>query len=180
MEAATVDVGAQDLAGAASEELGDFARVGAMVGAVEPAPGVPVPEQEPERPKMDAAESMAGLLSAVSGAAGFVGFRNVAGLWTPEVCAEGAAKAVPVLRKYPWGARIIDFFETGSGAEEMALGAFMVPMGFATWQAIKADLAKPEQDKPAKQQKQDAPATVTVQPPEDLGGMVEVHGHANG
>lgn len=168
----------EELAGTVTdtEEAADFARLEAMAGAgVEPVPGV---EPEPERPAMDAAESMAGLLVSVSSVAGYSGFKNVAGLWTPEACAACAEKAVPVLRKYPWGARVLDFFETGAGVEELALGAFLLPMGAATWQAVKADMAKPE-EKPAEKPARPEAGTVTVTPPQDLGGLVEVHGRVD-
>lgn len=174
--------GAQDLAGAETEEAADFARLEAMAGAgVEVLPGAE-PEPEPV-PSMDAAESMAGLLVAVSSVAGYVGFKNVAGLWTPEACGACAEKSVPVLRKYPWGVRVLDFFETGAGAEELALGAFLLPMGAATWQAVKADMAANGEEGKRKAagpvKPVDTSGTVTVKAPDDLGGMVEVNGRIN-
>lgn len=160
-----------------TEEAADFARVAAMTAGGKAAPGVE-PEQEPARQTMDAAESMAGLLVAMSSVAGYSGLKKTAALWTPEICADCAEKAVPVLRKYPWGARVIDFFETGAGVEELALGAFMVPMGFATWQAVKSDMSGGDERPQDTPRQPDAPATVTVTAP-DLGGLVEVHGRAN-
>jgi len=171
-------VGAQDLAGAATEEAADFARVAAMVGSEDAQPGATVPEAVQEAPKMDAAESMAGLLVAASSVAAYSGMKNVAALWTPETCATCAERVVPVLRKYPWGARIIDFFETGAGVEEMALGAFLLPMGFATWQAVKADMGGEEKAE-AGQVLVNPEKTATVDAPAGLGGLVEVHGRAN-
>lgn len=149
------------------EEAADFARVAAMAGGEVAQGGEPVPE--PEAPQVDAAESMAGLLTAVSSVAGFAGMKNVAGLWAPEVCHTCAEKTVPVLRKYPWGQRVLAFFETGAGVEEMALGAFLVPMGLATWKAIDMDMQP--QDKP--EAKAETPGPVNV------GTMREVHGHAD-
>lgn len=137
---------------AGAEEAADFARVAAMVG--EPVPGAGEPGQEtPEAPAMDAAESIAGLATMAAGVAAFSGLRNVAALWSPETCREFGEKTVPVLRKYPWGARVLAFFETGAGVEEMALGAFLLPMGFATWQAFKADTAKHEEKPEAGEEK---------------------------
>lgn len=129
---------------AGAEEAADFARVAAMVG--EPVSGAgDVVQATPEVPAMDPAESIAGLAAMAAGVAEFAGLQNVAALWSPEACREFGEKTVPVLRKYPWGARVLAFFETGAGVEEMALGAFVLPMGFATWKAFKADTAKPEE-----------------------------------
>lgn len=155
-----------------AEEAADFARVGAMVGE---APGVngAVTVTEPEPPRMDAAESMAGFLGIVAHGAGLVGWKHT-GAALGGSAENIAAAAVPVLRKYPWGARILDFFERGSGAEEILLLAALMPLAGA----VRADMAGPEQE-------QTAPAlpeekTQTVSAPADLSGLVEVHGHANG
>lgn len=180
------DEGVEDLGGTVTdtEQAADFARVAAMVAEAEPAaagPGAVAENAEPERPAMDAAESMAGLLVALSSVAGFSGMKNTAALWTPENCEQCAQKAVPVLRKYPWGARVLEFFETGAWVEEMALGAFLLTMGFATRKAVKSDLEKPAEAAPAKRESQPAQgaATVTAPAPADLGNLVEVHGRAN-
>lgn len=154
------------------EEAADFARVAGQVAAGEPEIGADWQgEAAPEAPKMDAAESMAGLLVIVSTMGALAGFKNAAALWTPETCSQAGALVVPVLRKYPWGARVLDFFETGAGVEELALGAFLVPMGIATWGAIKADSAPAEE-----KADQGGPES----PVQALGTMQEVHGRANG
>lgn len=129
--------GAQTLAGAATEEAADFARVAAMVGSGEPE-AVTGTDAAPEVQAMDAAESMAGFL----GIAG-VGLDKLAGFThTGAALAENseaiAGAAVKVLRKYPWGARVLDFFESGTGAEEVALVVCLLPLAGA----VKADLAQ--------------------------------------
>ena len=159
---------ALDVIKPAAEEMADFARVAGLVGEAEPAPGALVPE---EPPRMDAAESMAGLLSMASSMAAIAGFKNTAAIWTPATCGQAAAVVVPVLRKYPWGGRSLDFFATGAGVEEIALVAFLAPVGFATWGAIQQDSAKPEAEGAPAQPETPRPA---------VGEMQEVHGHANG
>jgi hypothetical protein len=149
-----------------------------MVGSGEAQPGAPVPEAVQEAPKMDAAESLTGLLSMMSGAASVAGYKRASAVWTPEACGAVAGAAVPVLRKYPWGARILDFLETGSGAEEVALVMVAGPLVLATVGAVKADMGGEEKAEagqvPVKPEK-----TATVDAPADLGGLVEVHGRAN-
>lgn len=175
-----VQVGEQGLAGAASEEAADFARVQAMAAAVEPVPVAgAVVESEPEAERMDAVESLTGLLSMVNAGASIAGFSRTAAVWTPEACGRVAGATVPVLRKYPWGARILDFLETGTGAEEVALVLACAPLVKATVGAVKADMAGGE-PAPASAPAAAAPgATVTVSAPADLGELVEVHGRAN-
>lgn len=156
---------------ATDEESADFARVAAMAGG-EAVPGAPVPEAEPEAPRMDAVESLTGFLSMVSAGAAIAGFSRTASVWTPEACGRVAGATVPVLRKYPWGARVLDFLETGSGAEEVALVMAAAPLVVATVGAVKADMSPQES----------APAPVKIAPGATLpavGDMVEVHGRAD-
>lgn len=160
----------EEQAGAVTlEEAADFARVGAMVGDT---PGT-VTEPEPEAPRMDATESMAGFLSLVGAGAGLVGWKHT-GAALGESAQKIAAAAVPVLRKYPWGARVLDFFERGSGAEEVLLLGALIPLAGA----VRQDMASPEPER-AKPASLPAEKTNTVDAPADLGQLVEVHGHAN-
>lgn len=146
------------------DEAKDFARVGAMVDQGEPEPGALV-EPEPEAPAVDAAESMAGLLTVAGMMAGETGFKRTAAVWNPETCQTIAAKAVPVLRKYPWGGRVLDFFETGAGVEEIALGVVLIPAVLATYRAVSDDMAddaKPvTENKPAPVRREVMPATAS-------------------
>lgn len=87
---------------------------------------------------------------------------------TPDVCGRVAAVAIPVLRKYPWGGRILDFLERGTGAEEVALGMVVLPLAVATVGAVRADMS-------SKEEKPEAPKT----PVATVGVMREVHGHAD-
>jgi hypothetical protein len=95
---------------------------------------------------IDPAESLAGALQVASIAAGYAGFPKAAAIWTPGTCRALADKAVPVLVKYPWGQRIIDFLQTGAGVEELALLATAAPLVMATIAAVREDMkpaAKP-------------------------------------
>lgn len=88
---------------------------------------------------VDPVESLAGLVQVVSIAAGYAGYTKAAAIWTPETCRELAAKTVPVLVKYSWGQRFLDFLATGSGVEELALLATAAPLALSTWSAVKDD-----------------------------------------
>lgn len=161
-----------------TEETADFARVAGMVGDGVLVAGVPADEPAQESPRMDATESLTGLLSLVAPAAGMAGLEAVAAVWAPESCEKLAGAAVPVFRKYPWGARILDFLESGTGAEEAVLVMVVAGMGKATLDAYRLDTA-PKAD--GAQQQRPAPVkTETANAPADLGALVEVHGHANG
>ena len=155
------------------EEAGDFARVAAMVEAGEPEPGAVATENAAHEPEpVDATESMAGFLTLAGAMCGQVGFKRTAAVWNPETCQQAAALSVPVMRKYPWGQRVLAFFETGAGAEEIALGVFVAPLALATYAAVKADMQPDEEPK-------EATPNAPKQPTANAGEMREVHGHAN-
>lgn len=124
------------LAAMAAEEV---ATVGGEVNAE---------ESQPAAPRMDAVESLAGLLSMVGVVAKIAKARNIAAVWNRDDCATLAGAVVPVLRKYPWGAPVLEFLETGTGSEEVTLAVALVPMAISTWAAYKADsaaaMAQPE------------------------------------
>lgn len=117
------------------------------VAAVAATGGAPEPEQAP-LPTIDPAESLAGLLSVVGMAAGVGGLKRTAAIWTHDTCRALADKAVPVMRKYPWGVKVLGFLETGAGVEEMALFAVAAPLALATINAVRADLAPPPEPEP--------------------------------
>jgi hypothetical protein len=129
-----------------AEEVGadtreaDRAVLAAMAAEEAPPMAANAAVAEPEGPpRMDAVESLKGLLSMLPVAAEFAGARHTAAVWNPESCDRLAQVTVPVLRKYPWGAPVLAFLETGTGAEEVALAMTAIPMAIATWQALKAD-----------------------------------------
>lgn len=130
-----------------AEQAADLARLQDMVGT-EQTPGTEQVEPEPV-PAVSAEQSMAGLLGMI-GFAGPLGFPRLAAVWRQEACEAVADRAIPVFRKYAWGQRVIDFLETGSGVEEMALAMVAVPMVLASVQAVQADMApEPEPEKGA-------------------------------
>lgn len=158
----------ESVAHGVTEETADFARVAAMVAAGEPEAGAVV-ETDPEPQKADAAESLSGFLTLAGAMSGAAGFGRTAAIWNPETCEKVAGLTVPVLRKYPWGQRVIDFFETGAGVEEIALGVVVAPLALATYAAIKADM------QPEGKPRETPEKTPTV----SAGELREVHGHAN-
>lgn len=89
-------------------------------------------------------ESLAGLLKVASIGMHFAGLKNTAAVWSEANCEALAVAAVPVMRKYAWGQKALEFLMTGGGVEEMALIAVIAPLAFATVKAVKADTAKPE------------------------------------
>lgn len=91
-------------------------------------------------PPIDPVESLAGFLAVVAIAADYGGLKKTAAIWTPEACRGLADKLVPVLMKYTWGQRVLDFLATGAGVEEMALMAYAMPMILVTVQAVREDL----------------------------------------
>jgi hypothetical protein len=122
-----------------AEQAADLARLEGMA-----ADGQPGPEQGPEQgpPQADHVESLAGLITIGGMVAGGLGYRRVSELWQPDTCRGLAEKVVPVLEKYPWGARVLGFLETGAGVEEVALAMYAAPLAYATIQAARADDAE--------------------------------------
>jgi hypothetical protein len=111
----------------------------------EPESGAPGVEPAPDVPEVDPVESLGGLLSLAGMAAGAAGLKRTAEIWNPATCAGLAERVVPVLRKYPWGGRVLDFLQTGSGAEEVALMIYAAPLVVATVGAVRQDTAaKPD------------------------------------
>lgn len=100
-------------------------------------------------PQVDPVQSLAGLLSLVGVAADMAKLDRTAAIWSPETCNGMASRAVPVLVKYPWGQKFLDFLNTGAGVEAIALAMYAVPVLLATRAALAEDMkpaAKPEPD----------------------------------
>lgn len=126
------------------EQAADFERLAAMA-ADDPAAQAGQDQEAEQAAAVDPVESLAGFLTIAGMGAGFVGYRQVAELWSPETCRGVAEKAVPVLVKYPWGARALEFLTTGAGVEEIALAMYLAPLAIATAKAAAADTAAHEQ-----------------------------------
>lgn len=99
--------------------------------------------------QVSAEQSLAGLLQIGHIALLAGGMKHTAAVWNEGACNAFAAAAVPVLRKYPWGGRVLAFLESGSGVEEMALFMVAMPLTMATVNAVRQDLHKPEPVAPA-------------------------------
>jgi len=94
----------------------------------------------------NATDSLYGLLSLIPIGLNLAGLKNTAAVWNDGVCRGIASAAVPVLRKYAFGQRIINFLETGAGIEEMALAAALLPVGLASMQAYTLDIEAREKE----------------------------------
>jgi hypothetical protein len=139
-----------------AEQAADLARLQSMAAEGEPGPAAegakgPAAEgaQGPEVPHVDPVESLAGLFTVGAAIFAAAGFTNAAAVWKPEVCRGIAERTVPVLVKYPWGQRAIEFLTTGDGVEEIALVMYAAPVVLATWQGVKQDMKpkpKPKQE----------------------------------
>ncbi len=122
------------------EQAADLARLEAMAAEGEPIAGGA--ENEPSAAQVDLVEALAGAFTVGAMMAGAMGYRRAAELWAPPVCRGLAEKAVPVLQKYPWGQRVLEFLNTGAGVEEVALAFYLMPLAIATRAAVKADEAE--------------------------------------
>jgi len=122
-----------------SEQAQDLAYL-AAAAADEPA----LPGQEPEQdtvPAVTPAESLAGAIQIAGMVAGVAGFPSVAEVWNQNAARGFSEKAVPVLSKYAWGGRILDFLGNGAGVEELALLMYAGPLVLATAAAARKDAA---------------------------------------
>lgn len=97
---------------------------------------------EAEAVSANAEENLYGLLSMVPIGLNFGGYSNTAKVWGSDACRGLSSALLPVLRKYTWGQKIINFLETGAGVEEMALAAAAFPLAMATMGAVQADKAE--------------------------------------
>jgi hypothetical protein len=130
----------QEMEALSAEQAADLAALEAMAREGQPGPGQE--QAGPEVAAADPVESLAGLFTVAGYMAGSLGYRRVGELWGPETCRGLSEKMVPVLRKYSWGQRALEFLETGAGVEEIALGMVAVPLVLATLQAARADEAE--------------------------------------
>lgn len=109
----------------------------------------PVMEETQEQaaapvPQLSAEQSLSGLLQIGHLALLAGGMKRTAAVWNEQACNTFAGAAVPVLRKYPWGGKVLAFLESGAGVEEMALFVVAMPLTMATVTAARQDLSKPE------------------------------------
>lgn len=116
-------------------------------------------------PIADATESLYGMLSLIPIGCKFTGYSNIAAVWNESACRGVSSACIPVFRKYAWGAKIINFLETGAGVEELALGAVLLPIGLATYGAYQLD-TKPIETEVKQAEKANEPTT--NYPPFDL------------
>lgn len=126
----------------------------------------PTPTEQPEAEAQAAqqiaateAAEIAGLLQIMAGLAAPL-FPSLTKIYTPETCQAVGQAAAPVLAKHGWSMGAV----LGAWAEELALAAVVLPVAFATWQGVKADMAAAEAK--AKTDQQNAPAPEVIAAPE--------------
>jgi len=121
---------------------------------------------EPGTPQVDPAieaVELAAILQAISSL--FVPvFPSLATIYTPDVCNALATATIPVMQKHGWSVPGI----MADWAEEIALATVALPLGFATWQAVKADVAKAEKAVKASPEKAVTGETAEVKPEHQL------------
>lgn len=95
----------------------------------------------------DAAQSLEGLLSLLPIGLDAVGYKKTAAVWSEQARKNISITAIPVLRKYGWGLRFIEFLEGGTGVHEAALFFAVYPVAVATMKAVEMDAndLKPKQ-----------------------------------
>ena len=127
-----------------SDDLAALEAEAAAVDAeIAPAAQVEQPA-EAAPPVADEVAELSALISIVSGLFAPV-FPSLAKIYTPDTVQSLAQAAVPVMRKHGWSTSAL----LGRYAEELALLAVVAPVGMATWQGIKADVAAAEKEKQA-------------------------------
>jgi hypothetical protein len=119
-----------------AEQAADFAALQAQADAGDiAAPGAPGTGQEAP-PAVPLADQLAGLLQMLTGLLKPV-LPTVASIYSPEVCSAVGNAMAPVCNKHGW-------LQDGIGgkyAEEIMALAVIAPLGYATVQAAKSDIA---------------------------------------
>jgi hypothetical protein len=94
----------------------------------------------------NAENALYGLISIMPIGLSIAGLKNSAAVWSDDVCKQVSRAALPVLRKYTFGQKIIAFLETGGGIEEFALVMALTPVIMATAGAYKLDMVQHEKE----------------------------------
>ncbi|HEY1022552.1 MAG TPA: hypothetical protein VGE06_09600 [Flavisolibacter sp.] len=91
----------------------------------------------------DPAESLAGLLGMVGFLVGASGLKNLGAVWSDTERNNAIAGAtVPVLRKYAFGQRVLDFLSGQTPVEELTLVMALAPVVMSSVGAYRADVAE--------------------------------------
>lgn len=99
----------------------------------------------------DEYQSLEGLLGIVPVVLGALGYSKTAAIYTEKARHDLSQALIPVLRKYPWGLKFIDFLQTGSGIEEAALFFVVYPLAIETHKAVQLDKAALSESKQAQE-----------------------------
>lgn len=128
------------------EQAADFARLQAAAGDGVPMGGAPL---EGGAADVDPLEKLTGELADAAGmviAMASNALPSLKPIYTPDVIRAGAAQWAALCHKHGW---LRGGVWGGEWKEEIACAVFTVPLAIATYQAVKADLAKIKQDKTA-------------------------------
>ena len=103
-----------------------------------------------ETPKITDSESLSGLFQILGAVLIFMQLKNTAAVLDKNNCDNLAAATVPVLNKYPWGLKVINFLRTGAGIEEGFLLMTAAPIAMAMMKAYAIDTKPPINEKEVK------------------------------
>lgn len=124
------------------EQAADLAELtGAASVAAPVVPGAPPPVD----PAAKITEELAGLVLMLAAMSAPL-LPSLPRIYTPEVTQAAAAAVAAVCVKHGW----LDDGLTGRWGEEVAAGAILLPLAFATYQGIRADLAAAKKTEPTK------------------------------
>lgn len=123
------------------EQAADLAALTAAAAAADPVPGAPGATPELQGP--DIAKEVAGLVAMAVATLGPL-FPSLRDTYTEPVTAAAAQAIAAVCDKHGW----MQGGLMGQWGEEIACLAILGPLGFQTYQGIKADLAAREAKEP--------------------------------
>jgi len=80
-----------------------------------------------------------GIISIVPMTCTMFGLKNTAGVWSEGVCMGVSDALLPVLQKYSFGRKFLEYLDKGGGVEEFALLIALTPVAMATLSAYQMD-----------------------------------------
>lgn len=80
-----------------------------------------------------------GIISLVPMSCTMFGLKNTAGVWSEGVCLGVSDALLPVLQKYAFGQKFLQYLEKGGGVEEFALLLALAPVAIASYSAFELD-----------------------------------------
>lgn len=143
------------------EQAADFAALKAAV-IDDAAPGTNIDAGQEQRPEL--ATEFKALILMAAGALS-PAFPSLAEIYTEQTATAAAHAAASVCNKHGWLAGGVG----GKWAEEIAAGAILLPLAWATYHGVQNDIAKRKKDAPAPAIDNQTPGQNTV----TFGAVVE-------